>query len=109
MSEILRGRSSHNLSVPLSISVPITPGTIITGLRTGVEYSDFAAEKGRQNGLDIKTGALEGSGYPDSYFDVITMLDVLEHVTSPKDVLKEANRILKNGGMLVVNTPDCER
>lgn len=74
----------------------------------GVEYSDFAAEKGRQNGLDIKTGALEGSGYPDSYFDVITMLDVLEHVTSPKDVLKEANRILKKGGMLVVNTPDCE-
>ncbi|MBA3733327.1 class I SAM-dependent methyltransferase [Patescibacteria group bacterium] len=74
----------------------------------GVEMSDFAAQKGRDAGLNIITGPLEGSNYPDSHFDVITMCDVLEHVSSPKDVLAEAKRILKKGGVLMVNTPDSE-
>jgi 2-polyprenyl-3-methyl-5-hydroxy-6-metoxy-1,4-benzoquinol methylase len=56
--------------------------------------------------LDIKQGTLFNANYPDNYFDVITLWDVLEHTPNPKKVLIEINRILKKGGLLVVNYPD---
>lgn len=74
----------------------------------GVEVSEFAAEKGRMNSLNIITGDIFTPKYPDNYFDVVTMFDVIEHVPDPKVALLEAKRILKNGGLLVVNTPDSE-
>jgi 2-polyprenyl-3-methyl-5-hydroxy-6-metoxy-1,4-benzoquinol methylase len=74
----------------------------------GVEVSDFAAQKGRNNGLNILTGSLETSNYLDNSFDVITMFDVLEHLPNPKTALLEANRILRKGGLLIINTPDSE-
>ena len=41
-------------------------------------------------------------------FDVVTLFEVIEHipVTSLKDVMKEIKRVLKEGGMLIVTTPN---
>ncbi|MBE20654.1 MAG: hypothetical protein CL481_00450 [Acidobacteria bacterium] len=39
-------------------------------------------------------------------FDVVTLWDVLEHVPDPKGLLVECRRLLKPGGLLVVNYPD---
>ncbi len=75
---------------------------------TGVELCDFAAAKGRERGLPIITGTLESARLPENYFDVVTMCDVLEHVTDPKNFLLEARRILAPEGLLVINTPDAE-
>ncbi len=44
---------------------------------------------------------------PDS-FDVVTLWDVLEHTPDPKATLAECKRVLKQGGLLVVNYPDIE-
>jgi 2-polyprenyl-3-methyl-5-hydroxy-6-metoxy-1,4-benzoquinol methylase len=74
----------------------------------GVEISDFAGGVGRKKGLNIKTGDLASAAFPSEYFDVVTMFDVLEHVPSPKDFLSESKRILKNGGLLAINTPDAQ-
>ncbi|MBW2991819.1 class I SAM-dependent methyltransferase, partial [Candidatus Woesearchaeota archaeon] len=57
-------------------------------------------------GLDITPGDIFTKKYPDNYFDVVTLWDVLEHVPSPSKVLFECNRILKKKGLLVVNYPD---
>ena len=44
----------------------------------------------------------------DGTADIVVMFDVLEHVpkSEEKDALKEANRILKKGGKLVLSTPN---
>jgi 2-polyprenyl-3-methyl-5-hydroxy-6-metoxy-1,4-benzoquinol methylase len=44
---------------------------------------------------------------PDS-FDIVTLWDVLEHTPDPKATLAECKRLLKRGGLLVVNYPDIE-
>ncbi len=44
--------------------------------------------------------------YPDSFFDSVTMGCVLAHVSSPIRVLKEINRVLKPGGVLVFSSPN---
>jgi SAM-dependent methyltransferase len=73
---------------------------------SGVEMSDHAAKEARRAGIDVITGDLLSNHYPDQFFDIITMLDVLEHFTDPFVELSEVKRILKTKGLLVVNTPN---
>ncbi len=75
---------------------------------SGVEISDHAASIGRQRGFDIKTGALSEIDFKNQVFDVITMFDVLEHFITPVQELRSAHRLLKSGGLLVINTPDTK-
>ncbi|OIO26077.1 hypothetical protein AUJ14_02945 [Candidatus Micrarchaeota archaeon CG1_02_55_22] len=73
----------------------------------GVEPSRWLAEWGNNNlGLNLKSGTLEEAAYPNNYFDVVTLWDVLEHVPDAAATLKEIHRILKPGGLVVVNYPN---
>ncbi len=71
----------------------------------GVELSDYAAEEGRKKGLSIITGTLADVP-PDPLFDVITILDVIEHVADPRDEILRAHALLKSGGIYAINTQD---
>lgn len=73
----------------------------------GVEISSFAAGKARNKGLDVITGTLESADFPEKYFDVLTFWDVIEHLSDPKSQLLSAQKIIKNGGLIVINTPDA--
>ncbi len=73
---------------------------------SGVEMSDHAAGQGRRDGIDLKSGDLMSLTLPNEAFDVVTMLDVLEHMTEPFKELLESKRILKPHGLLVVNAPN---
>ncbi|NUN11899.1 class I SAM-dependent methyltransferase [Candidatus Micrarchaeota archaeon] len=74
----------------------------------GVEPSKWMVDWGKKNlGLkNFKSGTLESAKYPDNYFDVVTLWDVLEHVPDPSATLREVNRILKPGGLVVINYPN---
>jgi 2-polyprenyl-3-methyl-5-hydroxy-6-metoxy-1,4-benzoquinol methylase len=73
----------------------------------GVEWSAEAVEHAHQIGLDqVRHGEVEDQGYPDAFFDAITIYQVLEHVYSPSTVLREAHRVLKDDGTLWVSVPN---
>ncbi len=74
----------------------------------GVELSNYAASIGREKGLDVVTGDLLSLNLPSDFFDIVTMFDVVEHFTDPFKELREVKRILKKGGLLVINTPNGE-
>ncbi len=42
--------------------------------------------------------------YPDQSFDVVSAMDVLEHVEDPKRLVSEASRVLKPGGLFFFHT-----
>jgi len=73
----------------------------------GVELSQDAAEYVKKEfGLDVEIGPFEKLQFPENYFDVVTLWQVLEHLPQPLTVLKEVHRILKPGGLIAVSTPD---
>jgi len=74
---------------------------------TGVEYSATACEKARQrlkNG-EIFCGELQSARLEAEQFDLCVISDVIEHVRSPMDFLREIHRVLKPGGALFIATP----
>ncbi len=75
----------------------------------GIEPNKWCCDWGRKNyGIDIKPGTIFDHHFPDGFFDVVCLWDVLEHTPNPKKVLQKCNRILKNNGILVVNYPDVD-
>lgn len=74
----------------------------------GVEPSRWAVEQAQAQGLHVVQGTLDTAGLPEEYFDVVTMWDVIEHVTDPSGTLRRVHRLLKPGGLMVVHTIDIE-
>jgi 2-polyprenyl-3-methyl-5-hydroxy-6-metoxy-1,4-benzoquinol methylase len=50
---------------------------------SGVEMSKHAVEIAEKKGLKVYEGDLMSLNLKDDSFDVVTMLDVLEHMTDP--------------------------
>lgn len=44
---------------------------------------------------------------PDGSFDVVMCTEVFEHIPEPIRAIKEFNRLLKNGGILILTAPFC--
>ncbi len=74
----------------------------------GVEISSWAVTEGKKDGLNVIEGSLLDAKFPTDHFDALSMFDVLEHLATPKEYLKEIHRILKPGGVLVVETPNVD-
>lgn len=59
-------------------------------------------------GLHVVPGTAFDMKLASDTFDIVTLWDVLEHTPDPKATLAECKRVLKRGGLLVVNYPDIE-
>jgi SAM-dependent methyltransferase len=74
----------------------------------GTEVSAWAAETlPAREGLTVFRGELTELKLCDR-FDSITMWHVLEHTTHPLDLLQEAARLLREGGVLVLAVPNAD-
>lgn len=75
----------------------------------GVELSERASRFAREElGLDVWTGQLPDADLEEGSFDVVTMIDVIEHTIDPRANLLAAHRCLRDGGLLVISTPNID-
>lgn len=71
----------------------------------GIELNgDRRRAAATQTRAQIHGVPVEAVGYPDDTFDVISMINVFSHLTSPAETLTELRRILKPGGVLIMAT-----
>jgi SAM-dependent methyltransferase len=108
--EIVRGIITQRLARGSVLDVGCGSGEFLLTLpaqlnRCGVEPSVAAAAAASSQGLTILAPTLALLS-PQITFDVITMIDVVEHVSYPGHLLQQALSHLVPGGILVVATGD---
>lgn len=73
----------------------------------GLELSRVAARSvSRFLDIEVQPCTLKEAGYPDNYFDIVVMWDVLEHVYNPLREAVEVRRILKRDGLFLARVPN---
>ncbi len=74
----------------------------------GIELSSYSAGIASEKfgSGKIFQGIIENCHFPDKMFDVIIMLDFLEHVRDPELVLRKASSLLRENGLVLITTPD---
>jgi SAM-dependent methyltransferase len=71
--------------------------------RFGVELSpSTAAYASQKYEASVYPGILTEAGYPDNYFDLLTLIDMFYLVANPRAELAEAHRVLKPGGFIAI-------
>lgn len=73
----------------------------------GIEVSRYAVETAEEMlKLKIELGTLEKCSFKNKFFDVITLLDVIEHFPNPCISLQKINDLLKDDGIILIYTPN---
>lgn len=96
------------LDVGASIGVFVERARRVGWDAEGIEPSRWASTQAREQfGQPVATGTLEGGAFAPASFDLVSLWEVIEHLPSPRDTIREARRILRPGGHLALSTPDA--
>ena len=72
---------------------------------SGIEINKDAIESLKSKGFEVFHKDISKPLELDKKFDVVMMLDVLEHMFDPYALLKEAKQTVKKGGVVIVMVP----
>jgi len=84
------------------------PGAHVYGMDIAPEAVAYAANHYQLSNLRYVRGNALCPPFQEGSFDVIVSFEVLEHVDEARCLLQSAKRLLKQGGSLVVSTPNRE-
>jgi SAM-dependent methyltransferase len=71
----------------------------------GIDYNPRPLPVAQQRGLPVSQGSGNELPFPTAGFDLVALLDTVEHIPDELGVLQECARVLKPGGKLIVTVP----
>jgi SAM-dependent methyltransferase len=78
----------------------------VTGTDISAEALGHARSHFARPGVRFVQAACEAMPFADAAFDLITAFEVIEHLERWPELLSEARRVLRPGGVLLVSTPN---
>lgn len=78
------------------------PGVEVTGMDISPEALRFTRSRGHEG---LVEGDLASLPFASESFDVVTSLDVIEHVQDDRRAVAEISRVLRPGGVMVATVP----
>lgn len=104
----LAGNPSRALDVGCSSGYLARPLNAAGVEVTGLELDPLAAEEARSSCAEVLVGDVETIElpFPPGSFDVVLCADVLEHLRAPGLALERLRPLLREGGRLVLTTPN---
>jgi len=76
--------------------------TIALGIKEGIEPAEAMRNLALEKGIEVLNATAENLPYKDLHFDFVLMAACISYFTDVKRALKEANRVLKNGGSIII-------
>ena len=77
---------------------------------TGIDGSNEAVAIAIGLGRNVMLGNVEDPlPFSDEAFDAVVMKDLLEHLAAPVGLVREAQRVLRPGGLIFACSPDAQR
>jgi len=73
----------------------------------GIDVSASAVSHVRKLGFEVFHGELGDARLANGQFDVITAVEILEHLFDPVAAVNEIHRLLRPGGLFWLTTPNC--
>ncbi len=70
------------------------------------DVAHAAAVNAEVEGINYSVQNGQSLSFADGYFDVVTCLEVIEHVDDPRQLLREIARVLRPGGHAVLTCPN---
>ena len=103
---VLRDYFKHRGRLIATTIQPIPQETISVANHYGMELDvvdldPYVVDRNRGDDLPVHLSC------PDGSVDVVTMMHVIEHLYHPISALREAHRILKRGGRLIITTDNA--
>lgn len=78
------------------------------GIKLGVDPSGKMGEIARKRGVKVIEGVAESLPFPDLHFDFVLMVATICFLDDIEAAFKEASRVLKPGGCLIIGFIDAE-
>ena len=80
----------------------------VVGLDVSSQAVEYARAAHRRRNLDYRIGSIQSLPFESGSFDVVVSFEVIEHVAEDvqKEFLREARRVLRPDGILVISTPN---
>ena len=78
------------------------------GILAGCEISGFAAENARAKGYDISVGSFEDLDFAPGSYDLVFLIQVLEHLKDPPGAITKIAGMLRPGGLIIIETPSTK-
>jgi 2-polyprenyl-3-methyl-5-hydroxy-6-metoxy-1,4-benzoquinol methylase len=74
----------------------------------GVDIDKRAVEMAEKSGLKVYRGSIEAIDLPKDAYDLVLMIQTIEHVEKPFEILLAVKKVLKAGGRLVIVTDNTD-
>lgn len=74
----------------------------------GIEPSKWLCETAGKYHLPVYNITIQNQAIKRNHYDIITMIDVIEHVAEPYHLLVNAKNCMKKDGLLVIVTPNVK-
>lgn len=102
-------KSPYTIGIPAKITIIDLPRESDTQKSLNLGINDRIADQLKTNRSNIENlliGDMTCSGLPDESYDIITAVEVLEHVEEDELFVSEVARVLKPGGKFIMTTPN---
>jgi 2-polyprenyl-3-methyl-5-hydroxy-6-metoxy-1,4-benzoquinol methylase len=75
----------------------------------GIEFSEYSAKQARMVfGKNIHAGTIGNHPFNADFFSVITMIELIEHLSDPVSAVKECYKLLRKNGLLLIQTANMD-